>query len=120
MSKTLSYITGFVLSVALTLMAPALLWMHASSQHQFPTHYGLYAGFTALAIAQLFVQLYFFLHVGREPKPRWNLIALIFALTVVAILVGGTLWIMNNLHHEQMTAEELFEDEAVTPYVQNL
>lgn len=115
MSPFTSYLTGFSLSVFLTLAAPFLLLLHGYTGHQFPAHGGLYVGLTVLALLQLGVQLYFFLHIGHEPRPRWNLIVLVYALLIVAIIVGGTLWIMNNLQHEQLTAEEIFEHEAVLP-----
>jgi cytochrome o ubiquinol oxidase operon protein cyoD len=55
-----------------------------------------------LAVMQLLVQLVFFLHLGGESKPRWNLMAFMFTLLVVAILVAGTLWIMYNLDYNMM------------------
>lgn len=91
-----SYVTGFVLSLILTLTA-YLLVVH-----------GVFSGWTlvyalaALAVSQLLVQLVCFLHLGRESRPRWNLTVMLFAVMVVAILVFGSLWIMKNLaynHH---------------------
>jgi cytochrome o ubiquinol oxidase operon protein cyoD len=122
MTKLASYITGFVLSVALTIVPLALLWMHEAGGHAFPSHEALYALFTIFAVAQMLVQLYFFLHVGHETGPRWNLAALCFALLVVAILVGGTLWIMQNLSHMQeqsqlpvLPSRVPFIEGAITP-----
>lgn len=101
MKKLAAYITGFVLSIALTIVPVLLLWAHEANHHAFPTHAMMYAAFVLFAILQLFVQLSFFLHMGEEARPRLNLMALCFALLVVGIVVGGTLWIMDNLAHMQ-------------------
>jgi cytochrome o ubiquinol oxidase operon protein cyoD len=92
----MSYVTGFVSSIILTLVAYILVINHILSGT------GLVAVIVGLAIVQLFVQLFFFLHVGNEAKPRWNLMALLFAGTVVIIVVFGSLWIMNNLNYNMM------------------
>lgn len=105
MTRLTSYITGFLLSVALTLLPLVLLSLHETGGHVWPSHEMLYALFVVFAILQMAVQLYFFLHLGEEAKPRWNLQALCFALVVVAILVGGTLWIMHNLSHMQQGSQ---------------
>lgn len=92
------YISGFVLSVYLTLMA-YLLVIHRS--HSVLWTAGLLA---TLAFIQFMVQLFFFLHLGRETKPRWKLLAFGFMVGVVIILVYGSLWIMNNLdYHHQLS-----------------
>jgi cytochrome o ubiquinol oxidase subunit IV len=76
-----------------------------------------------LAILQLVVQLMLFLHLGDEPKPRWNLLAFLFAVLVVAIVVGGTLWIMYELSHppgdastQKLEEYNVFEEENIFPY----
>ena len=112
----LSYLLGFTLSIVLTAVAFALAYLHIVSDHVRISHTVLYTSLLICAIMQLFVQVFFFLHVGKESKSQknhWNLTALIFALVVVLILVGGTLWIMANLQHTNMT--EPFENGVVTP-----
>jgi cytochrome o ubiquinol oxidase operon protein cyoD len=44
--------------------------------------------------------------LGRESKPRWKFIFLLFALLVVGIVVGGSLWIMNNLNYHMMLSPQ--------------
>lgn len=95
-SRVLSYVIGFVSSIILTLVAYILVVNHVMSGA------GLVAVIVGLAIIQLFVQLFFFLHLGEESKPRWNLMALLFAAMVVIIVVFGSLWIMNNLNYNMM------------------
>lgn len=97
MTRLASYITGYALSVVLTMAPVYLLWMHEEADHAYPSHEVLFAAFVIAALLQLGVQLYFFLHLGEERSPRYNLMALCFALVVVGILVGGTLWIMHEL-----------------------
>lgn len=91
-----SYTAGFVLSLILTLMAYLLV------THDVFSGWTLVYALASLAIVQLAAQLVFFLHLGRELKPRWNLTVMLFALMVVAIVVFGSLWIMKNLNYSHM------------------
>jgi cytochrome o ubiquinol oxidase operon protein cyoD len=59
----------------------------------------------ALAIIQLIIQLVFFFHLGREPKPRLNTVSFLFMLMVVGIIGFGSLWIMYNLNYNMMGQE---------------
>ncbi len=93
-----SYTTGFILSLILTLIAYALVRGHIS--HNTFSHAFVMSAIVALAIIQLLVQLIYFFHLGRESKPRWNLVVLIFAAMVIIIIVGGSIWIMNNLSYK--------------------
>lgn len=107
-----SYLAGFSLSLILTVVA---YWMVAE---KITSGWSLIYSLAGLAVAQLFVQLIFFLHLGRESRPYWNLQALLFAVGVVVILVFGSLWIMQNLmyDHAVMPSEtELIKDEGYQP-----
>jgi cytochrome o ubiquinol oxidase operon protein cyoD len=100
------YSVGFALSLLLTLTAFALVHIHVAHHHTYPSDDFMMAALPALAVVQLFVQLVFFLHVGRESKPRWNAWALSFAITTVAIVVIGSLWIMSNLNYRMMSSPD--------------
>lgn len=100
-----SYIIGFGLSIVLTLVAYILVANEMLSGR------GLVAVIIGLALIQLFVQLFFFLHLGKEGRPRWNLTSLLFAALVVVIVVIGSLWIMYNLDYHSMDSDEV--DKAV-------
>lgn len=106
-----SYIIGYVLSVVFTI-APYLLVVNDVLEG-----WGLVLMLAGFAIVQLFVQLIFFLHLGRESKPRWNLLVFLFAVLVVVILVFGSLWIMKNLNYHSMTPQDtdksIIEDEGI-------
>jgi cytochrome o ubiquinol oxidase operon protein cyoD len=115
-----SYATGFVLSLGLTLAAFMLVWRQTESDNAAFSKTFLISWLIALALAQLITQLVFFLHLGRESKPRWNLTVLSFAAVVVVILFFGSLWIMNNLrYHEghkmtpEQTDQHIIEDEGI-------
>lgn len=109
----LTYTIGFLISLELTIGAYLLVIHHSFGSGR------LILAIIGLAIAQLLVQLVFFLHLGRESKPRWNLVALSFAVTVVLILVIGSLWIMNHLDYSHMTPQQtntyIIHDEGVSP-----
>lgn len=116
MKNIRTYILGLALSLTLTIAAFGLVEFHLGSAHEFPSHLASVAILTALALIQLLVQLALFLHVGREEKPRFNLMALSFALITVVILVGGTLWIMQNLMHlGHLTQPNVFQEENIYP-----
>lgn len=114
-----TYIFGFVLSLTLTVAAFAIVAAHVASEHEFISHEFAIGALVVLAIVQLVVQMTLFLHVGSEPKPRWNLMALVFALMTVCILVGGTLWIMSNLSHLGMRPALPFTGSDITPQTEN-
>jgi cytochrome o ubiquinol oxidase operon protein cyoD len=105
-----SYTTGFIISIVLTLLA-----FYFVEQKVFEG-WSLAISISILAVGQLLVQLLFFLHLGREEKPRWNLTAFLFMLLVIVIVVIGSLWIMHNLdyHHEApSTDRQVMQDENI-------
>lgn len=95
------YVSGFVLSVCLTLAAYLMVTHHTLSK------WPLVAAIATLAIVQFLVQLTFFLHIGREARPRWRLGVLGFMLLIVLIIVIGSLWIMNNLNYRMTSQDQI-------------
>ena len=91
-----SYIIGLTLSVFLTLAAYFLVVEKVFAGM------GLAVCIMALAVVQFVVQVLCFLGLSKETKPRWNAMMFCFMLLVVVILVGGSLWIMNNLNYNVM------------------
>lgn len=91
-----SYIIGFILSILLTIL-PYLIVVNHLLVHNY-----IIISVVILGVMQLLVQLIFFLHLSSESKPRWNLLAFLFTVLVVAILVIGAIWIMNNLDYNMM------------------
>lgn len=98
-----TYTTGFILSIVLTLAAYYFVVNDTFAYRE------LIAIIIGLAVAQLMVQLFFFLHLGKESKPRWNLIVFSFMLLVVGIIVIGSLWIMDNLDYNMMPSHDMDE-----------
>lgn len=94
-----TYTIGFGLSVLLTTIA---FWLVMGNVL---TGNALYASLLGLAVIQLYVQLHFFIHLGHETKPRWNLLAFLFMVLVVLIIVIGSIWIMNSLNYNMMPEE---------------
>jgi cytochrome o ubiquinol oxidase operon protein cyoD len=110
--SVMSYSVGFGLSLALTLVA------YISVTQDIASGWALIFILTGLALVQLLVQLLFFLHLGRESKPRWNFQVMLFAAGVVLIVVFGSLWIMKNLqynHSKSLTPQEIIKDEGLKP-----
>lgn len=105
------YMLGFILSIVLTLTAAGFVATATTLSSNVVA-----IVLVALALAQFGVQLIYFLHVGHEKKPHYHLTVLTFALIVVCIVVGGTLWIMDNVNrgHEMPDIIEM-EASALTP-----
>ena len=89
-----SYVTGFLLAIALTVVPFGLVMTHASI--------GTPLLITVFAMAQILVHIVYFLHVNRSEEQRWNLMALLFTGIVVCIILGGSIWIMHNLYINMM------------------
>lgn len=88
-----TYVIGFVLSIIFTLLAYLTVIKQTFRGN------GLIATLLGLAVVQFVVQLYFFLHVGRETKPRWKTLTLFLMLVFVLIVVLGSIWVMYSLNY---------------------
>ncbi len=99
-----AYAVGLVASVVLTLVAYGLTRAHVESGHAALAHSLLIPGLLGLAVVQFGLQLVFFLHLGREARPRWNVTVFGFMVLVLVILVVGSLWIMGNLNYHMLPA----------------
>lgn len=99
-----SYVIGFILSIVLTIAAAGLIWIHINSGHRVFTHEFLTLAILGLALAQLIVQLIFFMHLGQETGPRWKTAVLISTIGIILIVVTGGIWIMNHLNYAMMAS----------------
>lgn len=102
--QVVQYVGGFVSALTLTFIA---YWLVTSRAVEGGWLIALLMG---LAVVQFIVQLVFFLHVGGEARPRWNLTALMFMLIILVVIVAGSLWIMNNLNYNMMMTPQQMED----------
>jgi cytochrome o ubiquinol oxidase operon protein cyoD len=83
-----SYVIGFVFSLVLTAI-PLIVVLNDMLE-------GTAATLVLLgsAILQFVVQLFYFMHLKEEGKPRYNLMVLILGLIIVLTIVAGSIWIM--------------------------
>jgi cytochrome o ubiquinol oxidase subunit IV len=92
-----SYLIGFILSLALTSASFFLVsTMLLSGQT-------LIFAIVGLALMQAISQLLFFLHLGREARPRWETFVFYFMLLILVIIVAGSLWIIYDLNDRVMS-----------------
>ncbi len=82
-----SYLIGFTVSLILTIISFSL------------RDKVMIAGF---ALTQAVCQLFLFLHLGSEAKPRWETIVFYFIFLILLIIVLGSLWIMFDLNRRMM------------------
>lgn len=95
-ATTKSYGIGFILSLALTLTAFLFVGKEILSKEL-----SLYL-IIALALLQAFVQLVFFFHLTKNDKKDWQTLIFIAMLSVLLIIVIGSLWIMHDLDKRAM------------------
>ncbi|EQD68699.1 cytochrome o ubiquinol oxidase subunit IV [Ferrovum myxofaciens] len=93
-----SYLGGFAASLFLTLASFGLVLYGPHLESSF-----LFGILALLAILQITVQIYFFLHVDTSSEQLWHLLPLLYTLLIVILLVGGTLWIMHNANLHMMS-----------------
>ncbi|MCP4384931.1 MAG: cytochrome o ubiquinol oxidase subunit IV [Hyphomicrobiales bacterium] len=88
-----SYLIGFVLALVLTAIPFGLVYFDLLPR---------LATLVVIAIAaviQVFVHLRFFLHLRLGQTPLENLLVMAFAVFLIFIMVGGSLWIMFDLNY---------------------
>ncbi len=91
------YVVGMLLCVALTLVSFGLVSLHWVSVE------ALVPALVIAAVAQFIVQVVCFLRLNADnPQSRMNLMSFIFTILILFVLVGGSLWIMINLHENMM------------------
>lgn len=91
-----SYLIGYAVSVVLTAIPFAMVYVGGLSRPWLDAVIGV------SAVIQILVHLRLFLHIDLTHTPRENLLALGFALVIVCFMAGGTLWIMTNLSYRMM------------------
>lgn len=91
-----SYLIGFVLSVILTVVPFAIVMAGSASKAV------ILSVVLVCAVVQILVHLVYFLHLNTSSEERWNLVALLFTVLIIAIVVVGSIWIMWNTHANMM------------------
>ena len=92
-----SYMTGFVLSVILTVI-PFWLVMGNVLDNSLVTTLVI----LALGGVQMVVHVVYFLHMSTKSEGGWTFLALIFTITLVVIMLAGSVWVMYHLNHNMM------------------
>ena len=90
------YLIGFVLAVILTAI-PFKMVMDGGYSHG-----TLLVTVMALAVVQIVVHLIYFLHLDGSSAQRWNVMAFLFTLLILAIVIVGSLWVMHNMNANMM------------------
>jgi cytochrome o ubiquinol oxidase operon protein cyoD len=86
-----SYLTAYLLSLALTAV-PFILVM-TSALPRVATVIIV----TVFALSQIAVHLMYFLHLNHASDQPFKLTIFLYALIILAILVGASIWIMHHL-----------------------
>ena len=90
------YVTGLIYSIVLTIIPFAMVMMDLGSPQL------KIAIIMICAVAQILVQLIFFLHMNTSSEQIWNVTSAVFVVVIVAIVLIGTLWIMQHLNHNML------------------
>lgn len=94
--NTKQYTIGFILSFILTVIPFGMVMAGGFGR-------GIVMAVIAItAVAQVLVQLVYFLHMNSSSEQRWNVIAFIYTVLCIAVLLVGSVWIMNYLHYNMM------------------
>ena len=89
------YVVGLILSIVLTIIPFGMVMS------------GNTGALTLIIIlvclvAQVLVQLVFFLHMNGSSGQMWNTTSGVFIVLIVLIVVLGSIWIMNHLSHNML------------------
>ena len=90
------YLFGLVLATLLTAASFYVVYTHLIWAPAIPI------ALAVLAVAQIGVHLVFFLHLTTAPDNTNNVLALAFGVLIVALIIGGSVWIMDTLNDRMM------------------
>ncbi|RXJ73214.1 cytochrome o ubiquinol oxidase subunit IV [Veronia nyctiphanis] len=90
------YVQGLIFSIVLTMVPFAMVMAEIGSKQ-------LIVGVIMIfAVAQILVQLVYFLHMNTSSEQMWNTSSAVFVVVIVAIILVGSLWIMDHLNHNML------------------
>lgn len=98
------YLTGFVLSVALTAIPFWLVMGDVSWSKQT-------IAFTIVVFAavQMVVHMVYFLHMSPKSEDGWTMTSLVFTLILLVITLAGSLWVMYHMDTNMMPKHQVSE-----------
>jgi cytochrome o ubiquinol oxidase subunit IV len=98
-----AYSTGIVLSIILTLIPYELVVSYSSPNEYMHSKVFIISMLVICALVQLFVQIICFLRLNiKSPEGRVNVMSFLFAILVVLVIVGFSIWIMTHLNYNMM------------------
>jgi cytochrome o ubiquinol oxidase operon protein cyoD len=100
---TTSYIVGFILSLILTINAYFLV------VNKVLTGNALLLAILGLGVLQMAIQLLFFLHLGRGPKPLYNIVFFFMTAGIIVMTIGASVFIMDNLYRNMSPSEVILK-----------
>ncbi|MCK4934363.1 MAG: hypothetical protein KAR79_02135 [Simkaniaceae bacterium] len=87
---------GFILSAILTFAA------YRVTTHAHLSNAMLEYSLIGIGCITAVLQLVFFMFLGMESKPHWNLVMFLYIIFLVVALILGSIWIMANLDYNTM------------------
>jgi cytochrome o ubiquinol oxidase operon protein cyoD len=107
-----AYIIGFILSLVFTAIPYYLVVTKTITGNT------LLATILTFAVLQMAVQIFFFLHLGRGPKPLYNVAFFVSTVGIILVVVLGSIFIMDHLSYNMMapkaTTTKLAQDEGIS------
>jgi len=105
------YVIGYLLSLVFTIIPYFLVVNNYLSGDM------LLVMILGIAVLQMLVQIFFFLHLGRGPKPFYNVVFFFATVGIIIIAIGGSLIIMSNLYSNMSpedVTKKLAQDEGIS------
>jgi cytochrome o ubiquinol oxidase subunit IV len=97
---TQSYVIGYLLSLIFTVIPYYLV------TNQIISGKALLLTILGFGVLQMIIQVTFFLHLGRGPKPKWNLYFFASTVSIILVVVGGSVIITSNLRGNMTTVDK--------------
>lgn len=90
------YVIGLILSIVLTVIPFYLvisgIWGDTATV----------VAIIVTAIAQVFVQMIFFLHMNGSSEQTWVTMSAIYTVSIVVLIIIGSIWIFEHLGHNML------------------
>jgi cytochrome o ubiquinol oxidase subunit IV len=98
-------IQGYVIGLALAVLLTVASFYAVNSNLIWGP--GIPVALVTLAVAQIGVHLVFFLHITTAPDNTNNVLALAFGVLIVALVIGGSIWIMGHLNERMVPMDQM-------------
>jgi cytochrome o ubiquinol oxidase operon protein cyoD len=98
-------IQGYVIGLALAVLLTVASFYAVSTNLIWGP--GIPVALVTLAVAQIGVHLVFFLHITTAPDNTNNVLALAFGVLIVALVIGGSIWIMDHLNERMVPMDQM-------------